>query len=401
MNATAAAEQKAPAENQIGKFRAQLEQRLATFAEALPPQISPQRFKSIVMWAVTADPGLLAADRVSLFEACLAAANDGLLPDKKEGALVIYNTKVKEDGKEFWIKKVQWMPMIRGLFTKLYNTGQVKSAKVEVVYGGDRFRAWTDDAGDHLDYEEAGDEQDRDIIRNAFALVVMKDGGVFVQTMKPADIEKIRAKSKNSNSGPWADWWEEMAKKSVFRRLSKRLPMSREIDQVVSRDDYLYDAIDGTDMIEHRRSAPIPPRPPSAMLGAPTAQPMQMVKPRGDEMETVDARTGEVVDQDKQQKPASSEAKQSETASPPGGSEGGAQNDPAAAKPSAGKPPAQTQPADGDLTPRARGADARAKGMSRKAVPSDLRTDERKLSEWLDGFDTGQAEDREPGEDAD
>lgn len=202
MNATAAAEQKAPAENQIGKFRAQLEQRLATFAEALPPQISPQRFKSIVMWAVTADPGLLAADRVSLFEACLAAANDGLLPDKKEGALVIYNTKVKEDGKEFWIKKVQWMPMIRGLFTKLYNTGQVKSAKVEVVYGGDRFRAWTDDAGDHLDYEEAGDEQDRDIIRNAFALVVMKDGGVFVQTMKPADIEKIRAKSKNSNSGP-------------------------------------------------------------------------------------------------------------------------------------------------------------------------------------------------------
>ncbi len=268
---TTAQKKEPPKEPSIATFRQQLEQRLSTFAEALPPHISPERFKSVVAWAVTADPGLLAADRVSLFEACLAAANDGLLPDKKQGALVVYNTKIKEDGKEFWIKKVQWMTMIRGIFDKVYNTGKVKSAKVAIVYAGDRFRTWTDDSGDHLEYEE-GDQQDREIIRAAFALVVMTDGGVFVETMKPADIEKIRAKSKNNDRGPWVDWWEEMAKKSVFRRLSKRLPMARDLDTVMSRDDVFEQLGD----IEQPRRAITPPRPPSAMLGAPIAQPVPM-----------------------------------------------------------------------------------------------------------------------------
>lgn len=398
-----------PTENPIGKFRAQLEQRLDTFAEALPPQITPQRFKSIIMWAVTADPGLLAADRVSLFEACLAAANDGLLPDKKEGALVIYNTKVKEDGKEFWIKKVQWMPMIRGIFARLYNTGMVKTAKVEIVYGGDRFRSWTDDAGDHIEYEE-GDEQDRDLIRNAFALVVMKDsagGGVWVQTMKPADIEKIRSKSKKSDSGPWADWWEEMAKKSVFRRLAKRLPMAREIDQVVSRDDYMYDALDAGEYhgIERAR-APIPPRPPAAMLGAPTARPMPMDTGRTTrEADTID---GDVVDE----KPAQSKAapdkakpqeqKNSEPTASPGSDSG---DGAAAEKPSPGATPqAPAQPGDGDFSreeqiakSRADGAEAKKAGRVRKSMPAEYRKDPDLSEAWLTGHETGEAE-RQPGE---
>lgn len=225
-------------------FRAQLEKRLASFEEALPPQITIGQFKAVIMRAVMADPALLGADRVSLFESALASASDGLLPDKREGAFVIYNAKVREgkkgEGKETWIKKVQWMPMIRGVFTKLYQTGQVRAAKVAVVYGGDHFRAWTDDAGDHIEYEEA-ERQDRSIVRTVFAHVVMKDGGVFVETMKPDEVEKIRAASKAKDSGPWVDWWEEMAKKSVFRRLAKRLPMSRTIMPVLERDNVLYD----------------------------------------------------------------------------------------------------------------------------------------------------------------
>lgn len=64
----------------------------------------------------------------------------------------------------------------------------------------------------------------------------------------------------------------------------------------------------------------------------------------------------------------------------------------------------QSSPAkpDGDTDPQAaarkRGAEHRAKGGSRKALPSEFRKDERLMQAWFDGFDTGEAEDREPGE---
>lgn len=279
-------------------FRAQLEQRLDGFADALPEHITPQRFKSIIMWAVMADPDLLAADRVSLFEACLAAANDGLLPDKKEGALVVYNVNVapKNQPKK-WIKKVQWMPMIRGIFTKLYNTGKVKSATVGLVYEGDQFRAWTDDDGEHV-YHEEGEEQNRDVLRRIYAAVYMKDGGVFVETMRTDEIEKIKSKSKASQFGPWVDWWEEMAKKSVFRRLAKRLPMARDLAPVISRDDILYD-LDLKPAIAHADR-------PKSIAGRLDA----LAAPRNDGVpmtndtrqgETIDSDTGEIIDEKSKQ----------------------------------------------------------------------------------------------------
>ncbi|WP_193393703.1 recombinase RecT, partial [Rhizobium ecuadorense] len=95
---------------------------------------------------------------------------------------------------------------------------------------------WVDDDGEHLFHEEA-DEQDRKIIRRVYAQVVMKSGGCFVDTMRSDDIEKVRQSSKNKDSGPWVDWWEEMAFKTVFRHLSKRLPFSREVSPILDRDN--------------------------------------------------------------------------------------------------------------------------------------------------------------------
>ena len=63
----------------------------------LPSHISVETFESVSLTAVQNNPSLLDADRQSLFVACMNAANDGLLPDKREGAFVVYNEKVKDD----------------------------------------------------------------------------------------------------------------------------------------------------------------------------------------------------------------------------------------------------------------------------------------------------------------
>lgn len=224
----------------VTAFKNQISNNEREFKAALPAHIPVERFMRVVTTAVTNNADLLQADRRSLFEAATKAAQDGLLPDGREGALVIYNTKVKEGGKEFWIKKVQWMPMIAGILKKVRNSGELSTIVARVVYAGDKFRNWIDDSGEHIEYE-AGDEQDQEIVRKVFAMAKLTDGSIEVEVLSPKDVEKIRAASRSKDKGPWVDWWEEMAKKSAIRRLSKRLPMSTDLDDLIRRDDALYD----------------------------------------------------------------------------------------------------------------------------------------------------------------
>lgn len=348
----------------IQTLRSQVEKRLDSFAEALPAHITPEQFKAVLVRAAMGDPNLLIADRVSFFEAALAAAIDGLMPDKKEGALVVYNTKVKDNGREIWIKKVQWLPMIRGIFTKVYNTGKVKSATVGIVYGGDQFRAWVDDAGEHLFHEEA-EEQNREEIRRIYAQVVMKDGGVFVETMRFAEIEKVRQSSKTPDKGPWADWWEEMAKKTPFKRLAKRLPISREIAQVLDRDKFLYDLA-----AQARDITPAANRPRGL---ANRLDALAGITDQSGSMMQMDKTAEKEKEPAKQQgkRPAQQQQRQREEDA------GGDQQ----------QPDQEQRDAPDDAGAYRAGRDARAKNMSRKAIPAEFKSSETLTASWLEGFD--------------
>lgn len=333
----------------IQSLRKQIESKLDEFQNALPSHITPEQFKAVLIRAVMANNDLLLADRLSFFEAAMAAAIDGLMPDGKEGAMVIYNTKMKINGREEWIKKVQWLPMIRGIITKLYNTGKVKSVTVGIVYEGDQFRSWTDDQGEHIFHEEADDDK-RDLtkIRRYYAAVYMLDGGVFVETMRVKDIEKIRSASKSKDRGPWVDWPEEMAKKSVFKRLAKRLPVSREIAQVISRDDFLY----ANDNMRDITPAADRPKGIANRLDA-------LVDNRG--MGTM-PDLGETEDK----VPAQTAGKQADDG--------------------AGHQSSSASQIDDAAAFRA-GRDARAKGMTRKAIPQEFKQDQALMDAWLEGFD--------------
>ncbi len=213
-----------------------------SFKAMLPSHYTLEKFFAIIERAVMSNPDLLFADQASFLEAALQAAEDGLPPDGKRGAFVVFNTKVQRGGNWVPIKKVQWMPMIRGIVEKLYNTGKVKSALARAVCVADKYRLWVDDAGEHIEHEEHAGERG-DVI-TYFAAVFMQDGTVYAEAMRPADVEKIKnvSKSKDNADGPWKLWYEEMAKKTIFKRLAKRLPMSVEIERMMSRDDEYFAA---------------------------------------------------------------------------------------------------------------------------------------------------------------
>lgn len=182
----------------------------------------------MVQTALGQNPGLANLDRNSLMAACMKAAQDGLLPDGKEAALVPFKGSVA------------YMPMLGGILKKVRNSGELASITAHVVYKNDKFRYWVDTKGEHVEHEPLLFGERGDSI-GAYALATTKDGAVYIEVLTNKDLSAIESSSR-SKEGPWSGpFRDEMKKKSAIRRLSKRLPMSTDLETVVERDDELYD----------------------------------------------------------------------------------------------------------------------------------------------------------------
>lgn len=207
----------------IVEIRQQLDKMDGEFQCALPPHITVEKFKRVAMTSVQGNPNLLRADRRSLFGACVKCAQDGLLPDGREAALVIFGNYV------------QYIPMVAGILKRIRNSGELKTITARIVHRNDEFRCWVDDTGEHILHEYDLFAERGDIV-GVYARAETKDGGIYLEPMTKKEVEKVRAVSRSSAKGPWVDWWEEMARKTAIRRLSKRLPMSTDLDDMLNRE---------------------------------------------------------------------------------------------------------------------------------------------------------------------
>jgi hypothetical protein len=70
-----------------------------------------------------------------------------------------------------------------------------------------------------------------------YCIVTFKDGGKHTEVMTLEDVNRIRARSKAANNGPWVTDFDEMAKKTVFRRAAKWITLSPEVQDALERDD--------------------------------------------------------------------------------------------------------------------------------------------------------------------
>lgn len=206
----------------IESMRSTLVRMQPDFTAALPTQITAEKFVRATMTAVQMNPALLSADRRSLLGACMKAAQDGLLLDGREAALVTYG------------QKIQYMPMIGGILKKLRNSGDLLSIAANVVYEKDHFDYCLGD-DESITHKPFMGRAKGEVIA-VYAIVKTKEGGVYREVMTIDQIEKVRSASRASGSGPWTQWFDEMAKKTVIRRICKRLPSSADIDQVFASE---------------------------------------------------------------------------------------------------------------------------------------------------------------------
>lgn len=239
----------------VAQFQGQLALRASEFVKVLPSHITPDKLQRTIITAVQSDPDLLRADRQSLILACMKAAQDGLLPDKREAALVIFNENRQVDGEWVNRKLVQYMPMAFGLRKKILQSGEVTDITAKVVYreevarGAFIYEEGTEATLRHKPLLDLTEEQAQDSeIVAAYSMATYKDGTKSYEIMRRFEIDKVRECSQTGATkdkkgrprtpkGPWVDWYPEQAKKTVMRRHSKTLPMSGDLIDVEARDD--------------------------------------------------------------------------------------------------------------------------------------------------------------------
>lgn len=241
------------------KIHEEIEQRTEQFAAALPAHIPVERFKRVLLTALASSPALQRADRRTLFSSMMKCAQDGLLPDGREAALVIFNMKIKEGKEEKWIDGVQYMPMIQGIRKKVRNSNEIATWDVKAVYKQDKFiyEEGLNQTLQHIPYLEgpAGP------LVAVYSIARLKSGEVSIDVMPKWQVDKVRGVSKAKDNGPWVSHYDEMAKKTVARRHSKVLPMSTDLDDLIRRDDTLYDMEGASDREVKTGDGPRRPHP--------------------------------------------------------------------------------------------------------------------------------------------
>lgn len=191
------------------------------FAAALPHHLTPDRFCRIALTALTRTPKLADCTQESLMRCLLDLSAYGIEPDGRRAHLIPYGNQCT--------LILDW----KGLAELAMRSGIISKLHADIVCENDVFDYNLGEIVQHkIDFKEP-----RGAMYAAYAMAVTKDGPVFVAVLSKEEIDGIRKRSKSGNSGPWQTDYNEMAKKTAFRRLAKWLPLSAEFRDAVDKDD--------------------------------------------------------------------------------------------------------------------------------------------------------------------
>jgi recombination protein RecT len=170
-----------------------------------------ERFVRAASTAFAINPEVIVnSTRASVITSLLRCAQDGLLPDGREAALVQYG------------KDAAYLPMIGGFRKRAASHGF--SLTAHVVYSGDTFH-YKLGITPSVEHTPPALDIERGTPIGAYAVATHPAHGVFLEVMSKAEIENVRQSSRAKTGGPWSQHWGEMARKTVARRLFKQLPL--------------------------------------------------------------------------------------------------------------------------------------------------------------------------------
>lgn len=206
-------------------------------AKALPQVMTPERFTRIALSAVSNTPKLGNCTPQSFLGAMMNAAQLGLEPNTPLGQAYLIPFENRKKG----ITECQFQIGYKGLIDLAYRSGEVKMIDAQTVYENDEFE-YELGMDPVLKHKPARTNRGNPIY--FYATFKLTNGGQGFQVMSIEDVQEHAKKySKTYNNGPWQTNFEEMAKKTVLKKLLKYAPLKTEFVKQVTSDETIKTSI--------------------------------------------------------------------------------------------------------------------------------------------------------------
>jgi recombination protein RecT len=204
----------------------------AQWAKVLPSVCTPERFARVALSCLNGNPKLAQAlstqrGKISLSQAFMKCAEVGLEPNGRDAHLIPY----KDD--------IQLILDYKGLIKLCRRSGEISNIVAETVHKADKFQfSYTEGVICHepnFEVEDPGESY------AWYVKVTFKDGSTQTKMMRKFEVERIRARSRAKDSGPWVTDYDSMALKTVFKQVFKWLPNEsekfKEVEEAIQTDN--------------------------------------------------------------------------------------------------------------------------------------------------------------------
>lgn len=214
------------------QFKDEFERAFPTMTSMLPAHVKPEKFKAIVIAAVTSNPDLLTVERRSLFKACRDAAELGLSLNPALGEADILKQYDKRAGGYI----ARFSPRYGGLMKLARQSGQIRTIYAHTVRDADEFDIVL---GTTKTITHKPATKERGALTGVYCVWHMTNGVVDFEYMDKDQVLAIRSRSSAKTKdgtvvGPWVTDEEEMWRKTVVRRASKYMPRSPEVERMAA-----------------------------------------------------------------------------------------------------------------------------------------------------------------------
>lgn len=194
---------------------------------ALPKHLAPDRMIAVALTCLNRTPLLAQCTQESFFGSMLNLSQLGIEPDGRRAHLIPFKNNKKG------CYECQLIIDYKGLVDLAMRSGQVSNIHADVVCANDVFEYDMGEIKTHkIDFQKP-----RGDMFATYCVCTFKDGTKKCDVMSKLEVDSIRKRSRAGDSGPWVTDYAEMAKKTVFKRLSKWLPLSPEYRDAVEKDD--------------------------------------------------------------------------------------------------------------------------------------------------------------------
>lgn len=203
-------------------LRAELTKYQGSLAKVLAKGITPESVVALTLVAATRSPALFDCTPESIAMALMRIGQWGLE--------IGTTAHLVPFGKEC-IAIPDW----RGLI-ELARRGGVRDVTARVVYAKEHFRV-EQGTEEFIEHHPIHKDGDRGEIVAFYAIARLPHNRSTFEVMTKAEVEAIQKAARSGNSPAWKNHFAEMGRKTVTKRLLKRLPQSKQLADALLGDE--------------------------------------------------------------------------------------------------------------------------------------------------------------------